>query len=250
MLVFERFAVPGRIGPVSCGFQPGRLTCLLGPNGSGKSSLLAGAAGLLSGEGGVSLDGRRLERYELAELARRRAMLGQQQTMPLGLRGFELLALGAEPIGGVTEAVCLAIADLTEPLGLSGLFERTVSSLSGGEQQRLMIAKAMIQVSPSVNDQARLLLLDEPLASLDWQHQLSVLRVLQQLSRQGLAVAVSIHDINLACHYGDELWCLKQGQLVARGGPEVITSVLIEQVFGVRTRLLEQDGSQVFMPLD
>ncbi|WP_116473438.1 ABC transporter ATP-binding protein [Zobellella maritima] len=250
MLAFEGFAVPGRIGPVSGHFQPGRLTCLLGPNGSGKSSLLAGAAGLLSGQGKISLDERRLERYGLAELARRRALLGQQQTMPLGLRGFELLALGAEPIGGVSEAVCQAIADLTEPLGLASLLERTVSSLSGGEQQRLMIAKTLVQVSPSVNSQARLLLLDEPLASLDWQHQLSVLRVLQQLSRQGLAVVVSIHDINLACHYGDELWCLQQGQLVARGGPEVITCCLIDQVFGVRTRQLEQDGSQVFVPLD
>ncbi|MFP2769916.1 ATP-binding cassette domain-containing protein [Oceanisphaera sp. KMM 10153] len=250
MLELEHFTQTGRVGPVSGAFAPGRLTLLIGPNGSGKSSLLAGAAGLSDsdGEGRVRLDGQALSGFSLHELARHRAMLVQQTVLPHGLRGYELLALGAEPLGGVSAAVCRAIADLAGPLGLEPLYARQLNTLSGGEQQRLLIAGTLLQVDPATNPDARLLLLDEPLAGLDWHHQLATLRLLRGYAEQGLAVVASIHDINLACQYADEIWCLHRGRLAARGAPEIITPALIAEVFEVKVRVFEQDGRRIMLP--
>ncbi|GHA21385.1 vitamin B12 ABC transporter ATP-binding protein BtuD [Oceanisphaera arctica] len=250
MLEFENFIQARRVGPVSGELLAGRLTLLIGPNGSGKSSLLAGAAGLSDsdGKGQVRLDGKALSGFSLHELARHRAMLAQQAVLPYGLRGYELLALAAEPLGGVSEAVCRVMAGLAGPLGLEPLYERQLNTLSGGEQQRLLIAGTLLQVDPAINPDARLLLLDEPLAGLDWHHQLATLRLLRRYAEQGLAVVASIHDINLACQYGDDVWCLHKGKLAARGGPEVITPQLIAEVFEVRVRVLEQDGRRIMLP--
>ena len=250
MLELNGFVQARRVGPVSGEFAAGRLTLLIGPNGSGKSSLLAGGAGLSDseGEGRVRLAGKDLSGFSLHELARHRAMLAQQAVLPHGLRGYELLALAAEPLGGVSEAVCRVMAELAVPLGLETLYDRPVTSLSGGEQQRLQIAGTLLQVHPSINPDACLLLLDEPLAGLDWHHQLATLRLLRGYAEQGLAVVASIHDINLACQYADEIWCLHRGLLAARGTPEVITPALIAEVFEVRVRVLEQDGRRVMLP--
>ena len=251
MLLINKFLLPHRVGPISGTFKAGHLTLLMGPNGSGKSSLLSGVAGLTESEGAgtVSLDGECLSTLSIHELARYRAMLAQDTVLPHGLLGYELLALGAEPIGGVSEAVCLTLARLAEPLGLNSLYQRPVNTLSGGEQQRLLIASTLLQVDLSVNPDGKLLLLDEPLAGLDWQHQLATLRLLREYAALGLTVVASIHDINLACQYADEIWCLHQGQLVAQGPPEVVTPELIAQVFSVKVRRLEQDGISLLIPV-
>lgn len=250
MLTLNGFVQAKRVGPIAGEFIAGRLTLLIGPNGSGKSSLLSGAAGLSNSEGPaeVQLGGKALSHFSLPELARQRAMLTQQANLPHGLRGYELLALGAEPVGGVSEAVCLAMARLAEPLGLAALYNRPLNTLSGGEQQRLLIASTLLQVDPTINPSAKLLLLDEPLAGLDWQHQLATLALLRQYADLGLAVVASIHDINLACQYADEVWCLHQGRLAARGTPSVITPALIAEVFKVKVRVFEQEGRRVMLP--
>lgn len=248
MLSLEAVQLAGRVGPISAELAAGRLTLLLGPNGSGKSSLLAAAAGLLDGQGEIRLAGRPLRAMALSELARRRAMLVQHAPLPAGLRGYELLALAVAPLGEVSEAACLAMAELGEYLGLASLYPRSLADLSGGEQQRLQIAATLLQVSPRINPEARLLLLDEPLAGLDWQHQLATLRLLRHYAGLGLAVVASIHDINLACQYADEIWCLHKGRLVAQGGPGLLTPALVAEVFGVRVRLLEQDGARLLLP--
>ncbi|WP_449290066.1 vitamin B12 ABC transporter ATP-binding protein BtuD [Oceanisphaera ostreae] len=251
MLALNGFVQRDRVGPIHGEFAAGSLTLLIGPNGSGKSSLLTGAAGLSSseGEGEVRLAGQALSGFSLHELARHRAMLAQQAMLPHGLRGYELLALGAEPLGGVTEDVCLAMARLGKPLGLEKLYHRQLNTLSGGEQQRFLIAGTLLQVDPAINPDAQLLLLDEPLAGLDWQHQLATLRLLRGYADLGLAVVASIHDINMACQYADSVWCLHQGRLAASGAPNVITPELIAEVFEVKVRLLEQDGISVMLPV-
>lgn len=247
MLAINQFALAGRVGPVSGEFAAGRLTVLIGPNGSGKSSLLSGAAGLIDGEGRITLAGKRLHEMSVQELARHRAMLAQDAVLPHGLRGYELLALGAEPLGGVSEAACQTLARLAEPLGLHSLYQRPLNTLSGGEQQRLLIASTLLQVDPGINPDAQLLLLDEPLAGLDWQHQLAVLRLLRDYAAQGLAVVASVHDINLACQYADDIWCLHRGRLAASGPPERLTPELLAQVFEVKVRLIEQDGYRLLL---
>ncbi|MBO1518628.1 ATP-binding cassette domain-containing protein [Oceanisphaera pacifica] len=250
MLALNGFVQRDRVGPIGGEFAAKHVTLLIGPNGSGKSSLLTGAAGLSrsEGQGEVRLAGQALAEFGLHELARHRAMLAQQAILPHGLRGYELLALGAEPLGGVSDEVCMAIARLAKPLGLEALYHRQLNTLSGGEQQRLLIASTLLQVDPVINPDAKLLLLDEPLAGLDWQHQLATLGLLRQYAEQGLAVVASIHDINMACQYADSVWCLHQGQLAACGPPSVITPELIAEVFAVEVRVLAQNGISVMLP--
>lgn len=246
MLTLDKLTVEHRVGPVSGRLAAGRLTLLVGPNGSGKSSLLLAAAGLVTAEGQVRLNGELLDTLDLAELARRRAMLVQHSVLPAGLKGYELLALGVQ--GEVSEAACEEMARLSAYLKLDTLYGRSLLALSGGEQQRLLIAKTLLQVSPALNQEAQLLLLDEPLAGLDWQHQLATLRLLRHYAEQGLTVVASIHDINLAAQFGDDIWCLHKGQLVASGGPEVLTPTLVAEVFEVKVSLLEQDGQRLLLP--
>ncbi|WP_019934096.1 ATP-binding cassette domain-containing protein [Oceanimonas smirnovii] len=246
MLTLDKLTVEHRVGPVSGRLAAGRLTLLVGPNGSGKSSLLLAAAGLVTAEGHVRLNGELLDTLDLAELARRRAMLVQHSVLPAGLKGYELLALGVQ--GEVSEAACEEMARLSAYLKLDTLYGRSLLALSGGEQQRLLIAKTLLQVSPALNQEAQLLLLDEPLAGLDWQHQLATLRLLRHYAEQGLTVVASIHDINLAAQFGDDIWCLHKGQLVASGGPEVLTPTLVAEVFEVKVSLLEQDGQRLLLP--
>ncbi|MFH7586306.1 ATP-binding cassette domain-containing protein [Oceanimonas smirnovii] len=246
MLTLDHLTVEHRVGPVSGRLAAGRLTLLVGPNGSGKSSLLLAAAGLVTADGQVRLNGELLDALDLAELARRRAMLVQHSVLPAGLKGYELLALGVQ--GEVSEAACEEMARLSAYLKLDTLYGRSLSALSGGEQQRLLIARTLLQVSPVLNPKAQLLLLDEPLAGLDWQHQLASLRLLRHYAEQGLTVVASIHDINLAAQFGDDIWCLHKGRLVASGGPEVLTPTLVAEVFEVNVRLLEQDGQRLLLP--
>ncbi|MCC4262931.1 ATP-binding cassette domain-containing protein [Oceanimonas baumannii] len=246
MLTLDALNVSDRVGPVSGCLNAGRLTLLAGPNGSGKSSLLLATAGLLAAEGHVQLDGERMDSLDLAEQARYRAMLVQHSVLPAGLKGYELLALGIQ--GEVSEAACEQMAWLSGFLKLDPLYARPLSALSGGEQQRLLIAKTLLQVSPRLNPSARVLLLDEPLAGLDWQHQLATLRLLRHYAGLGLTVVASIHDINLAAQFGDDIWCLHQGRLVAYGGPEVLTPELVAEVFDVKVKLLEQDGQRLLLP--
>lgn len=246
MLTLEALEVADRVGPVSGTLDPGRLTLLVGPNGSGKSSLLLAAAGLLDANGQIHMSGKDMGALDLAELAHLRAMLVQHSVLPAGLKGYELLALGVH--GEVSETACEEMAHLSGYLKLDTLYARSLSALSGGEQQRLLIAKTLLQVSPRLNPEARLLLLDEPLAGLDWQHQLATLRLLRHYAAQGLTVVASIHDINLAAQFGDDIWCLHRGRLVAHGGPEVLTPELVAEVFEVKVRLLEQDGQRLLLP--
>ena len=252
MLTLDALTVEHRVGPVSGRLAAGRLTLLVGPNGSGKSSLLLAAAGLLNAGGHVRLNGERLDSLDLAELAHLRAMLVQHSVLPAGLKGYELLALGVN--GEVSEAACEEMARLSGFLKLDTLYARPLSALSGGEQQRLLIAKTLLQVSPVLNPEARVLLLDRAglqplrLAGLDWQHQLATLRLLRHYAGQGLTVVASIHDINLAAQFGDDIWCLHRGRLVASGGPDVLTPELVAEVFEVKVKLLQQDGQRLLLP--
>ncbi|ART79464.1 ATP-binding cassette domain-containing protein [Oceanisphaera avium] len=254
MLHINALVIKDRLGPISGELKAGRLTLLIGPNGSGKSSLLNALAGLNLAassyqSGQIYLKNTCLSTLSIQQLACTRAMLAQDSVLPHGLMAYELLALAAAPLGGVTKAVSQSLARLEEPLGLSCLYQRPVNRLSGGEQQRLLIASTLLQVDPRVNQQGKILLLDEPLAGLDWQHQLATLRLLREYAALGLIVIASLHDINLACQYGDDIWCLAQGKLVAQGTPEVITPPLIKEVFSVTVARLEQDGASVLVPI-
>ena len=160
---------------------------------------------------------------------------------------FQVLSLGLdEAVSPARQSE--AINALCEALELEALLARDFSRLSGGEQQRVLIARTLLQVWPSLNPTGRVLLLDEPLAGLDLHHQMALLRLLKQLAAQGLLVVVAIHDINLAIDWADRVLCLQQGRVVGEGDVGIIDEALLERVFQIRTDRIEAAGRTWFMP--
>ncbi|MGY4107163.1 ATP-binding cassette domain-containing protein [Aeromonas encheleia] len=247
LLEARGLTIPARLAPLDLDWQGGQLVALLGPNGSGKSTLLGALAGILPAEGTVRLGGEAIADLSWPELARRRAMLPQRQPQLFHIPVFQVLSLGLDE-GTEPEVRNRAVASLCEALELEALLARDFSRLSGGEQQRVLIARTLLQLWPSLNPDGRILLLDEPLAGLDLHHQLALLRLLKSLARQGLLVVLAIHDINLAIDWADRILCLQQGRLVSEGGIELIDEALLERVFQIRTDRIEAGGRVWFMP--
>jgi iron complex transport system ATP-binding protein len=228
---------------VSLALHAGRLVGLLGPNGSGKSTLLRVAAGLLSPQtGSVSLAGRPLGSYRREEIARRIAVVPQGAAVPEAFTGWDVVLAGRtpylRPLRGPTttdEAVArkaLAAVDATH------LAERRAGEMSGGERQRLLLARAIAQ-EPSV------LLLDEPTTHLDLPHQLAVLDLALRFTREsGLAALAVFHDLNLAATYCDEIALMDGGHILVHGPPEaVITPSWIADVYGVAVAVVPHPRS-------
>ncbi len=247
VLAARALAIPERLAPLDLAWGGGQLVALLGPNGSGKSTLLGALAGILPGQGDVLLEGQSISQMSWPELARQRAMLPQRQPQLFHIPVFQVLSLGLEE-GGLPEAQGRAVAEICAALELDALLARDFSRLSGGEQQRVLIARTLLQLWPGLNTDGRVLLLDEPLAGLDLHHQLALLRLLKRLSRQGLLVVIAIHDINLAIDWADRILCLQQGRVVSEGGVDVIDEALLERVFQIRTDRIEAAGRTWFMP--
>ncbi|MNH12224.1 Hemin import ATP-binding protein HmuV [compost metagenome] len=195
----------------------------------------------------MRLGGEAIADLSWPELARRRAMLPQRQPQLFHIPVFQVLSLGLDE-GTEPEVRNRAVASLCEALELEALLARDFSRLSGGEQQRVLIARTLLQLWPSLNPDGRVLLLDEPLAGLDLHHQLALLRLLKSLARQGLLVVLAIHDINLAIDWADRILCLQQGRLVSEGGIALIDEALLERVFQIRTDRIEAGGRVWFMP--
>ncbi len=247
LLAAQGLTVANRLAPLDIVWQDGQLVALLGPNGSGKSTLLGALAGILPAGGSVQIGGEPIAALSWPELAQRRAMLPQRQPQLFHIPVFQVLSLGLDQ--GVAPAKQNeAIKALCEALELEALLARDFSRLSGGEQQRVLIARTLLQVWPSLNPTGKALLLDEPLAGLDLHHQLALLRLLKKLAGQGLLVVLAIHDINLAIDWADRILCLQQGSVVREGGVELVDEALLEQVFQIRTDRIEAAGRVWFMP--
>lgn len=222
------------LGPLSLQLKAGKLYGLLGANGAGKSTLLQLLAGLKKPDRGeITLMQQPLSAYSANARARLLAFLSQQQA-PTEMTVRQLLQLGLLPHKALWQRDNQSdrenIQRILVETGLCQQADTLLSHLSGGEQQRAHLARVLVQ-------QARLLLLDEPVNHLDirFQHQL-----LATLRRSGLCVLASFHDINLAAAYCDELILLQQGQLLAAGAPEqVLQPELLQQVFG-RPCLVDQ----------
>ena len=217
------------------------VCALLGPNGCGKSTLLKGLAGLLVPEAGdIRLQGRPLGRWPRRELARQLAFMPQQPTAPDEIRVEQLVMLGRYPHLGLWRRPGQEDHDRVgwamRLTGVAQLAERQLRSLSGGQQQRAWIAMALAQ-------QAGLLLLDEPTTYLDWGYQLETLELLRELHcEQGLSVLMSLHELNQAARYADQLVVMQEGHLICQGSPaEVLKRELIAGVFGVDASISRDD---------
>lgn len=224
---------------VSVSFASGKVTGLIGPNGSGKSTLLKCIYRILSPRSGhIYIGDDALSALSYRESARRTAVLAQHHGAGFDFAVKDVVLMGRTPYKGITEgnnAEDLAAARAAmEATGLSGMEEKSFSCLSGGEQQRVMLARALTQSTPC-------LILDEPTNHLDITYQLQIMDLI--CARQ-LTVVAAIHDLNIAAMYCDSLAALKQGQIIAEGTPsEVLTPELIWELYHVRADVFRRrDG--------
>lgn len=215
---------------VSLQVAQGELVGLLGPNGSGKSTLLRMVYRILQpASGSVQVNGRDVWRTSARDNARAMAVLAQENTSEFELRVRDVVLMGRtphqSPFARDGEEDFRIVAQALQRVDAQGLSERMFSTLSGGEKQRVRMARALAQQAP-------LLVLDEPTNHLDVRHQFELMNLIRSL---GLTALAALHELPLAAHYCDRLYLLKDGALVAQGTPtEVLTPEIIAAVYGVR----------------
>ncbi|HTE06392.1 MAG TPA: ABC transporter ATP-binding protein [Planctomycetota bacterium] len=249
-LVFDYPGPVRAVDDVSVALRPGELVVVLGPNGSGKSTLLRVLAGLLApARGTVSCDGRPLASLGLRERARRIAIV-PQSLAALPETSVSSFVTGGRyarisPWRGPQARDARAVGYALEAAGVGGLEARRMTDLSGGQRQRVLVARALAQ-------EAEVLLVDEPTASLDLEHQVRVFELLARLADHERSVLVVTHDVNLASQFADRVLLLAGGRLVAGGAPdEVLRREVLEPVYGPHLhfgRMDPPDGRPFVIP--
>ncbi|TWF54948.1 heme ABC transporter ATP-binding protein [Neorhizobium alkalisoli] len=214
--------------------EPGKFTVVIGPNGAGKSTLMK----VLSGEmkpdqGHVSYYGSSVGLWSTAELAKRRAVLPQAVQLAFPFTALEIARMGAVAKGALNPSDEARKA--LSRVGLRGFESRPYPSLSGGEQQRVQFARALAQVPQAVDGETPCaLFLDEPTASLDLGHQISVLEIARDFASAGGMVLAILHDLNLAAEFADHLVVLHHGRVVAEGPcTDTVNDETIAAVYGI-----------------
>jgi iron complex transport system ATP-binding protein len=238
------------------GFQakPGEVGVIVGPNGSGKTTFLKALSGELAHGGRVSINGRDLSGMKPAEAAALRAVLPQATALAFPFTVREVVKLGL--VGGRPGVCDAEAARLPERalarVDLDGFAGRFYQELSGGEQQRVQLARVLCQVwAPVLEGQPRYLFLDEPVSSLDIRHQLTIMDIARDFARRGGGVVAILHDLNLAAMYAHRISVMHKGRLAAAGMPEdVLRDELVERVFGCRLRVgvLPAEGVPFVLP--
>lgn len=223
----ERNAVDG----VSFVAASGKLTALAGPNGSGKSSIVRALLGRADVVGGsVAVAGLDVRTLSLTELARRVAVVPQREETAFPTRVREYVGLGRYPHLGLwraaTSADDAAVNDALDQAGVSGLAARDTDALSGGEWQRVRIARALAQKTPA-------LVLDEPTTFLDVAHEMAIFELLSSLARSGLAVLLVSHQLNLVARFADTIVLLNEGKIATSGSPrDIMKADRLESIYG------------------
>jgi iron complex transport system ATP-binding protein len=246
------FAVGGRwlVRDATLSIGAGRLVALVGPNGSGKSTLLRLLAGIWTpSAGAVTLDGAPLGRRRRRDVARAVTLVPQDTHIAFPFSVREIVAMGRHAHLGRFDregpADREAIERALQRADIASLADRDATALSGGERQRVLIAR-------SLATEARHLLLDEPTASLDVAHALDVLGLCRRLADDGHAVAVALHDLNLARRFATDAALLRDGRVVAAGpAAAVLTPAAVGEVFDVEVSVAragddDTDGVYVF----
>ncbi|RZU30420.1 ABC transporter ATP-binding protein [Blastococcus saxobsidens] len=249
--VVDLSAAHGRI-PVLHGVRltvaPGGWLAVIGPNGSGKSTLLRSVLGFHPHEGTVRIDGVPTSGMPRRARARLLAYAPQHPVLPEGVSTSDYVLLGRTPHRPLLAAPRArdreVAAEVMDRLALLPLADRPVTQLSGGEQQRAVLARALAQ-------QPRVLLLDEPTAALDLGHAQQVLDLLDRLRRQdGLTVLSTLHDLTLAGQYADRLTLLSEGRVAAHGTPtEVLTPTALATHYGARAQVVAGPDGPAVLPV-
>ena len=228
-----RYGLRVALNGVSFSLNSGEVLAVIGPNGAGKTSLLRALSGIQPAESGqMLLDGRDVAKLSPVERARWMAVVPQARQLPALFTGHQTVILGRTPhinwLGRTLPQDEAAVHQAMQRTGTLELAERRVDELSGGEQQRLLLARALAQGSP-------LLLLDEPTTHLDLHYQISLMDNIRSLAHDdGLAVLLVTHDLHLVARYSNRVALLVAGELLSQGTPqEVLTPDLLSRAYQI-----------------
>lgn len=224
----------------------GQLLSLVGPNGAGKTTLLKCLNGLLTpSEGTVKIEGKDIRKLSRLELARSVAYVPQAELVRFPVTVFDAILLGRRPYLNWrprTEDLQM-VSSIIERMELTELAMRDMNELSGGERQKVIIAKAIVQ-------EPQIMLFDEPSTYLDLKYQLKMMQLIRDLvNERQLCAVITTHDLNLAVRFSDRLAVLKSGRLLVSGPPDILTEQVIRDVYEVRARVREEENKPFVVPL-
>ncbi len=220
---------------------PGEFAAIVGPNGSGKTTFLKALSGELPYTGSIALNGHNLGARQPWQVAAMRAVLPQSTALSFPFTVREIVKLGLT--GGRSGASAAEQDGLPEKalakVDLEGFAGRFYQELSGGEQQRVQLARVLCQVwAPVLEGSPRYLFLDEPVSSLDIRHQLLIMNIARDFAARGGGVVAILHDLNLTAMFADRVFVMHRGRLAARGSPrDVLNDELISEVFECRLKV-------------
>ena len=235
---------------VSLTVQPGEVVALIGPNGAGKSTLIRAVSGVLTPRAGtIRLCTMELQRMTSTQRAQTLAVVPQAGSLPASFNVYQTILLGRTPylgwLGQAGHSDHEAVQQAMMQTKTTHLAERFIGELSGGEQQRVLLARALAQATP-------ILVMDEPTNHLDVLHQTSFLNLARQLAvDHGLAILVALHDLNLTSLYADRVAVLAEGELRAMGTPaEVFVEEILFPIYGSHLRVIAHPdfGTPLILP--
>ncbi len=220
--------------------RPGQLTAIAGPNGSGKTTTMKAVSGELSYEGSVGFNGHEVRALQPWQLAGMRGVLPQASNISFPFTVREIVRMGlTSGLNRNPDKAEQTTAKALASVDLGGFEGRFYQELSGGEQQRVQLARVLCQIAdPVVDGTPCWLLLDEPVSSLDISHQLTIMMLARKFCQAGGGVIAVMHDLNLTALFADQVILMKQGSLAASGSVhDVLTDDMMHSVFGCRLRI-------------
>ncbi len=229
---------------IKCSIGRGEFIAVVGPNGSGKSTLIKCMNGILRPlKGAVMISGKNIKQHHLRDLAKTIAYVPQNKYGRTPATVFDTVLLGRKPyISWKPSGSDMRIAsEIISRLNLEDIAMKDINNLSGGQQQTVYIARALAQ-------QPEILLLDEPTANLDLKHTIEIMDILKNLCNKGLTVVIALHDINLAIRYASGIMMLKEGEIFAHGGKEIVNEENLEKLYDIKVQIVENHGIRHVIP--
>jgi iron complex transport system ATP-binding protein len=224
--------------------EKGELITLIGPNGSGKSTLLKCINNYLKADQGtIKVKNQQIRNFSQKELAKIIAYVPQASEINFNLDVFETVLMGRKAYSGwkANQQDKEITAEVISKLGLEEIAFKNINELSGGQQQKVFIARAAAQA-------AELILLDEPTNNLDLKHQLEIFEMIEKEVSSGKTVIVTMHDLSLVSRFSDRIIMLKEGSIYSDGTASTLSAAKINSVYGVEVSLKEHNGKKIIIP--
>ena len=236
------------IGDINLDIFEGDMVSIIGPNGSGKSTLIK----LISNEldansGSIIIKDKLNSSWSIKELSKFRAVLTQSGHLSFPFSTFDIIKMGRYPFDtnkDVNDKICAELIDL---LDLNNQIDQVYTTLSGGEKQRVQLARVFAQIWSDNTYEGKILMLDEPTSFLDIKHQYSLFKILKSLNNKGLTIMMVLHDINHALSYSEKIIMLKDSNLMGFGKiNEIINSEILEKLFNLKLNLIKDNKTGKF----